>query len=285
MEANAGVLENATVLAVDDIPESLERLVRVLGDFCEMRTATSGPEALGLASSGQQPDLILLDLMMPGMDGYEVCRRLKSDVATRDIPVIFVAARSEIEDEQEVLDVGAVDYVTKPISPPIVRARVEAHLKLKVLNDLLRDRAEQLDRESMWIRMAMEVASEAFTLMFWDVDMEDESITYLSSSSLGDTGIPDDLRFKRFNGRKAADTTMRVKLASRLSVMDRSDANSVDKAIKEGAQSDESFGFTYRVTTDQGGDSWMAARAQSIHPEGVAAPIVIGVTMEMPERD
>jgi diguanylate cyclase (GGDEF)-like protein len=125
------------VLVVDDIPTNIQLLGATLEDLAEILVATSGWQALELARSHQRPDLILLDVMMPGMDGYQVCQALQDDPWTRDIPVIFVTARSQEEDEAHGLEQGAVDYVTKPFSASIVRARVRTHLELKRNRDLL----------------------------------------------------------------------------------------------------------------------------------------------------
>ena len=126
----AGAAERPTILIVDDTPANITLLGDVLKPEYRTRAAINGERALKLANSGTPPDLILLDIMMPGMDGYEVCRRLKADPATRAIPVIFVTAMSEVEDETRGLELGGVDYLTKPISAPIVRARVRTHLLL-----------------------------------------------------------------------------------------------------------------------------------------------------------
>jgi putative two-component system response regulator len=120
--------EKPTVLVVDDIPDNLSLLGTILKDDYKVKVANNGEKALRIARSETPPDLILLDIMMPGMDGYEVCRQLKSDAATRDIPVIFLTARTGMEDEKHGLELGAVDYITKPISPPIVMARVKTTL-------------------------------------------------------------------------------------------------------------------------------------------------------------
>ncbi|MBK4719356.1 diguanylate cyclase [Azospirillum sp. YIM DDC1] len=125
------------ILVVDDIPSNVHVLSRILKDDHEIYFATDGAKALELAQS-RLPDLVLLDIMMPGMDGYEVCSRLKADPITRDIPVIFISAKSEVEDETYGLEVGAIDFISKPISPPIVKARVRNHLLLKRQTDLLR---------------------------------------------------------------------------------------------------------------------------------------------------
>jgi class 3 adenylate cyclase len=122
--------ERPTILIVDDTPANLSLLSDVLKPDYRTKAAVDGEKALKLTFSESPPDLILLDVMMPGMDGYEVCRRLKANPATAGIPVIFVTAMSEAEDEMRGLDVGGVDYVTKPINPPIVKARVKTHIAL-----------------------------------------------------------------------------------------------------------------------------------------------------------
>ncbi len=119
-----------TLLLVDDTEINIDVLVELLAEDYELRVALDGAEALELVAE-EPPDLILLDIMMPGMSGYEVCERLKGDPKTRAIPVIFVTAMSDIEDEAQGLALGAVDYITKPISPAIVKARVRNHLALR----------------------------------------------------------------------------------------------------------------------------------------------------------
>ena len=135
------------ILVVDDTPDNLKLMSALLKDLYRVKIANGGEKALAIAQSEAQPDLILLDIMMPGMDGYEVCRRLKADRRTRDIPVIFLTAMTASEEEELGLKLGAVDYVTKPISPPVVLARVETHLKLKASADFLRSKADFLEAE------------------------------------------------------------------------------------------------------------------------------------------
>ena len=125
------------LLVVDDQPVNIQALYQAFAADHQVFMATSGEQALALCAS-KQPDLVLLDVVMPGMDGYEVCRRLKADEATRDIPVIFVTAHSDEAAETRGLDAGAVDFISKPINPTIVRARVRTHLTLKSQSDLLR---------------------------------------------------------------------------------------------------------------------------------------------------
>ena len=136
-----------SVLIVDDTPENLALMNGLLKDEYRTRVASSGDRALKIAAAPPHPDLILLDIMMPGMDGFEVCRKLNADAATRSIPIIFLTAKSEVEDEQKGFGMGAVDYITKPISPPIVIARVRTHLALKAAADFLRDQNAYLESE------------------------------------------------------------------------------------------------------------------------------------------
>lgn len=136
-----------TVLVVDDSPEILALLHELLRDRHKVKIATSGDKALRIAATDPKPDLILLDVLMPNMDGYELCRWLKADAVTRDIPVMFLTARSDVADESHGLALGAVDYITKPISPPILLARVRTHLQLKASADVLRDHAGFLEAE------------------------------------------------------------------------------------------------------------------------------------------
>lgn len=136
-----------TVLVVDDTPDNLSLMSGLLKDTYRVRVANGGERALAIARADPQPDLILLDVMMPVMDGYEVCRQLKADPCSRDIPVVFLTARTDQVDEQIGLELGAVDYITKPISPPIVIARVRNHLQLKQANDVLRNQNAFLEEE------------------------------------------------------------------------------------------------------------------------------------------
>jgi diguanylate cyclase (GGDEF)-like protein len=135
------VQEKPVVLIVDDEPVNIQVLAACLKNNYQIKVATSGQQSLQLIKSGLEPDLILLDIDMPGMDGYEVCALLKENMTTASIPVIFVTAKSEIHEEEKGLELGAVDYITKPISPAIVAARVKTHVTLKLQRDKLQDMA------------------------------------------------------------------------------------------------------------------------------------------------
>lgn len=134
-----------SVLIVDDERVNIDLMVGLLKPHYRTLVATGGEQALRRATGDPPPDIILLDVMMPGMDGYEVCRRLKADPATKAIPVIFVTAMSEVGDETAGFALGAVDYITKPVSPPIVEARVKAHLENKQARDFIEDRNRVLE--------------------------------------------------------------------------------------------------------------------------------------------
>lgn len=129
--------QKQTVLVVDDSRTNIVALADLLRDEWKVRVATSGKEAVRIAFSKEKPDIILLDIMMPDMDGYEVIKQLKGAPETKDIPVIFVTAMNQVKDEEYGLSLGAIDYITKPISPPIVKARLRNHLELKNYRDLL----------------------------------------------------------------------------------------------------------------------------------------------------
>jgi adenylate cyclase len=133
-----------TLLVVDDTAQNIQMISSLLKESYRVKVATNGEKALAMASAADKPDLILLDVTMPGMDGYEVCRRLKADPSTSDIPVIFLTANTEVDQETMGFEVGAVDYIHKPFSPPIVKARVDTHLALR---DALRD-AEAARKEA-----------------------------------------------------------------------------------------------------------------------------------------
>lgn len=151
--------ERPTILIVDDTPSNLDVLVEILKPNYRTKVAISGERALELVLTGALPDLILLDIMMPGLSGYEVCKRLKAGPATRNIPVIFVTAMSEVEDETKGLEIGGVDYVTKPISPPIVKARIKTHLAVS-------EQARELER------MVVKLEAQAVALSQFNQTLE-----------------------------------------------------------------------------------------------------------------
>lgn len=169
------------ILIVDDVPANIQVLAEALKRDYRIKFATNGIAGLELAGRDDRPDLILLDVMMGGIDGYEVCRRLKEQAPTRDIPVIFVTAKDDVLDEQRGLDLGAVDYIGKPFQIAIVKARVRNHLNLKRKTDLLESLAmldgltgipnrrsfdQTLDRES---RRACR-SRESFSVVMADID-------------------------------------------------------------------------------------------------------------------
>ena len=142
-----------TILLVDDTPANIQVAQSILKDDYKIRIATNGPKALELTKASPLPDLILLDVMMPDMDGYEVCALLKGDPATHDIPVIFLTGKTEAEDETRGFQVGAVDYIHKPFSPSVVNARVRTQL-------MLREAREQLSQQLLALNNELEMARQ-----------------------------------------------------------------------------------------------------------------------------
>ena len=140
-------LTKRKILIVDDTPENIQVLMNLLKDEYAIAVATNGERALNLANSQPAPDIILLDVMMPLIDGYEVCRRLKNDPKTASIPVIFITGLSDHSDEQKGLDLGAVDYILKPFAPTLVKSRIRNHLELKTYRDHLEEMVNERTRE------------------------------------------------------------------------------------------------------------------------------------------
>ena len=135
------------ILVVDDTPDNLSLMAGLLKDLYKVKVANHGEKALSIVRGDSPPDLILLDIMMPGLSGYEVCKILKDDAATRDIPVIFLTAMIGTEDEKKGLELGAADFITKPVNPPIVLARVATQLQNKAAADFLKDQNAYLEAE------------------------------------------------------------------------------------------------------------------------------------------
>ena len=160
------------ILVVDDTADNLALISGLLKETYIVKVANNGEKALSIARGSTPPDLILLDIMMSGMDGYGVCLRLKSEEKTRDIPIIFLTAKAEIEDEKKGLDLGAVDYITKPISPAILLARIRTHLQLNASADFLKDKNAYLETQ---------VANRTREI----TDLQD--VTVLSLASLAET--------------------------------------------------------------------------------------------------
>lgn len=163
------MIEKQRVLIVDDIAGNIQVFLSTLKDEYAILVATNGEKALKLAFKEPHPDIILLDIMMPEMDGYEVCKRLKDNETTKNIPVIFVTALSESEDEARGLKLGAVDYITKPINPDLVKARVKNHLELKRHQDKLEELVEERTLE---LKLSKEATIEAMGIVAESRDPE-----------------------------------------------------------------------------------------------------------------
>ncbi|MBK9443001.1 MAG: two-component system response regulator [Comamonadaceae bacterium] len=147
MSLKLDITSKPIVLVVDDTPDNLSLMSGLLKDLYKVKVAINGEKALSIVRGAEQPDLILLDIMMPGLSGYDVCKILKDDPATRDIPVIFLTAMTGTDDEKKGLELGAVDFITKPVNPPIVMARVATQLQVKAAADFLKDQNAYLEAE------------------------------------------------------------------------------------------------------------------------------------------
>ena len=160
-----------TILVVDDAPANLQLMSGLLQENYRVKAATSGEKGLKIALTSPQPDLILLDIMMPEMDGYEVCKRLKADERTKGIPIIFLTAKSEAEDEALGLSCGAVDYIIKPVSPPIAMARIKTHIDLyhqkKALVESQKILAEEINEAAIYIRSLLPSPLEGKVTTSW----------------------------------------------------------------------------------------------------------------------
>ena len=164
--------QKPTILVVDDSPDNLSLMSGLLKDKYKVKLAINGEKALKIALAPDKPDLILLDIMMPGLSGYEVCQILKADPATKDIPIIFLTAMTATDDEKKGLELGAVDFITKPVNPPIVMARVATQLQVKAAADFLKDQNAYLETEV--IRRGRELAAI-------------QDVTILAMASLAET--------------------------------------------------------------------------------------------------
>ncbi|MDP5033251.1 MAG: response regulator [Paraglaciecola sp.] len=196
----------ATLLLVDDEPVNLRVLKQTLGDEYRLIFAKSGAEALKLVKQ-ESPNLILLDVMMPGMTGLQVCTTLKSDNATKNIPVIFVTALNDAVDEANGLNAGAVDYISKPISPAVVRARVKTHLSLVQADELKRTRlqviqrlgraSEYKDNETGMHVMRMSHYSQVLALAIGYSEQQAENLLHAAPMhDIGKIGIADSIMLK-----------------------------------------------------------------------------------------
>jgi len=157
-----------TILAVDDTPENLDVVKGILAGEYTVKVAVHGKVALKIAEK-QSPDLILLDIMMPEIDGYEVCRQLKANPATRNIPVIFLTAKGETADEAEGFNIGAADYILKPVNPPLLKARVKTHLALKQHMDKLQDAYAVIDKQRERMQQELNVGRDIQMSMVPDI--------------------------------------------------------------------------------------------------------------------
>jgi putative two-component system response regulator len=174
MNLGFDVIRRPSILIVDDTPDNLVLMSDLLKDAYLIKVANSGEKALKIVRRGDPLDLILLDVMMPGLSGHEVARELKADPQTRDIPIIFLTSLSSEQDEMTGLELGAADYITKPIRPPVLLARVETQVKIKAAADFLRDQNAYLEQEvARRTRDVMAIQDATIDAMAWLAEARD----------------------------------------------------------------------------------------------------------------
>lgn len=186
-------------MIVEDSPENIDVLAGILKKDYRLKIATNGEKALRVISRGEAPDLILLDIQMPGMDGYEVCRLLKQDPVTSKIPVIFVTALSSVKEEERGFAVGGVDYIIKPVSPPIVRKRIQTHMALydqnRMLEEKVNKRTQQLKKAYLQIKESsletIHILSKAAEYRDEDTGSHIYRMSNYSAAVGGKMGLPD----------------------------------------------------------------------------------------------
>ncbi len=182
--ADADTHHKPTILVVDDAPENIDVLRAILTPEYVVKAATSGETALGAARRSPSPDLILLDVVMPGMSGFQVCESLKNDPSTKGIPVVFVTSRNDPSDESEGFSVGAVDYIHKPVNPHVVRARVRTHLDLTAAR-------RELERQNEVLRENARLREEVEAINRHDLKNPLTAILWASSILLESSDLPD----------------------------------------------------------------------------------------------
>jgi diguanylate cyclase (GGDEF)-like protein len=308
---NTAAMRTPTVLVVDDTPANIGLLVEALQSDYEVLVASDGPTALAIARGVSLPDLILLDIMMPDMDGYEVCRQLKADVRTQDIPIMFVTADASEHAEERGFSLGAVDYITKPFSLPVVRARVRTQVQLRRRTAMLEHLAlidgltglanrhrfdEVLEQE--WRRAKR--SRSPIALLFIDVDrfkaindqlghgMGDELLRRIARAVLAVAHRPADLA-ARYGGDEfvvllpGTDTAGAERLAAALCAEVSAPAFGADLALPGGIS--VSVGCAQLVPDDEDGPEQLvqladaamfkakrAARRRAPEPAGVLRP-------------
>jgi len=216
---SSNYLDKGTILVVDDVVENIDILTTILDGIYRIKVATNGKLALKIARSSSRPDLILLDIEMPEMDGYQVCRQLKAQAETADIPIIFLTAKSENHDESLGLELGAVDYITKPIRPSIVIQRIQTQLTLykqnRHLDLIVKERTAQLHETQLNIINCLarageykdnETGSHVIRMSYYSqlialaYGMDDEQAEQLRNVApmhdIGKIGIPDNIMLK-----------------------------------------------------------------------------------------
>ena len=279
------------LLIVDDQSVNIQALYQVFAADYQVFMATSGPQALGLCRD-QRPDLVLLDIEMPGMDGFEVCRQIKADAALLDLPVVFVTAHNEPLVETQGLEIGAVDFISKPFNPAVVRARVKTHLTLKLQGDMLRQMVfidgltGVYNRRFFDERLALEFQRakrnrSMLSLMVVDVDYfkryndhyghlaGDEALRAVATTLRGQLKRPGDL-LSRYGGEEFACILPETDLAGALCL-----ANEMEAAIRAAHIAHADSDVCAQLTVSLG--------VASLHPQGnrLAEELIVAADQQL----
>ncbi len=266
------------ILIVDDIPFNISMLIDVLRVEYIVNVATNGERALELAKGDHKPDLILLDIIMPGLDGFEICSRLKSDSRTQNIPIIFITARGEFDNETRGFELGAVDYISKPFHIPTVKARVKTHLELKRHRDFLEMLSYCDGLTGIYNRRRL----DEYLKIMWDYALRESRPISLILLDIDN--------FKAYNdhyGHTYGDESLK-KVAVTLAA---SVKRSIDLVARYGG---EEFACVLPATDKQGGMNVAETMMQNIeslaiphifNPPGGILTLSIGVASLLPSRD
>ncbi|GAB6057857.1 response regulator [Desulfonatronum parangueonense] len=249
------------VLIVDDQPANLQVLGNLLREEYLVLAAPNGAKALSIATGKKTPDVILLDIMMPEMDGYEVCRRLQADPRTADIPVIFVTGKESEENERKGFDLGAVDYIVKPIQPHIVEARVRSQVRRRLAKKSLRE------SESQFKSLVANIPGITFRCR----NDPDWTMLYISSMVEAVSGYP------------ASDFHHNV-VRSYVSVIHPEDAPAVEQAISNAVDAGASWEIEYRIIHRDGGIRWAYEKGMGVANGGAEVAFLDGFILDITAR-
>lgn len=251
-----------TILVIDDSVEILSLLSKLLGSQYQVRAALSGESGLKAAECLPKPDLILLDVMMPGMDGYEVMARLRQNAVTQDIPVILLTALANPKDEEHGLELGAADYIAKPINPAVMLVRVRTQLENKQARDLLKE-------QNVALRQKLSSIMNSVDVVVWSAEPDTFKLLYINTSVSRLTGY--------------TDQELLAKPGLRLDMILPEDRERVAEAFGR-TKADGTFDCDYRIHKPDGSLCWISDHGRTVYDNGHHAIRIDGVATDITER-